>query len=311
MSSIVKSFSFPKGEIRGDTYYIKHAANTFTLIDCFLKSNSEYPENNRKEEIINEIVSESEGRICRFISTHPDNDHIAGIEELDKNWKITNFYAVENDIPSNDDDLSLTKYIDLKDKYNFPLKKGIKRCWLNESNDENKSSGINFYWPIINNDDFQEALKKVKNGENINDICPIFTYKFKGGATYMWMGDLETEMQQSYYNACKHEIPKINILFQPHHGRFSASVPSDLLNALNPQLIIIGNAPSKHIDYGDSKMTITQNTSGDLTFINENGYVHIYSQNNVENLPSCLECIDELILQNLSEDNYYCGSLKV
>ena len=125
--SIVKSFSFPKGEIRGDTFYIKHFANCFTVIDCYLLENSEYPENNRKNEIIKEILTESKGRVCRFISTHPDNDHIAGIEELDRVWPINNFYAVENEIPAYNDDISLAKYIELKNRCNYPISQDIFR----------------------------------------------------------------------------------------------------------------------------------------------------------------------------------------
>ena len=65
----------------------------------------------------------------------------------------------------------------------------------------------------------------------------------------MWMGDLETDMLQEYYDTCKDEIPHVDILFQPHHGRKSGTLPADLLKALSPKLIIIGNAPSEHIDY--------------------------------------------------------------
>ena len=95
--SIVKSYSFPDGEIRGDMYYIKHGTNNFTVIDCYLKDGND--KNARKEEIVAEIKNESSGRTCRFISTHPDNDHIAGIDYLDDNWEILNFYAVENSRP--------------------------------------------------------------------------------------------------------------------------------------------------------------------------------------------------------------------
>ena len=55
-----------------------------------------------------------------------DNDHILGIEELDKKWSITNFYAVENNIPADKNDPSLSKYIELKKTKNFPINKGIK-----------------------------------------------------------------------------------------------------------------------------------------------------------------------------------------
>lgn len=309
--SIVKSYSFPKGEIRGDTFIIKHNVDSFTVIDCYLLSDSDYKENNRQKEIIDEIVSESEGRVRRFISTHPDHDHIAGIEELFKRWPTKNFYAVSNDIPGNEDDDSLTKYIELKKHHNYAIKEGISRKWLNDRDANHGSSGICFQWPILDNEFFKAALTKVKKGEEVNNICPVFTYSINQGPTYMWMGDLETEMQEAYYNSCKDRIPKVDILFQPHHGRTSGAVPKDLLNALDPQIIVIGNAPSNHISYGDSRKTITQNSAGDLTFVNEGSYIHIYSQNRVDNLPDNLEIINDKYLYYRPMSMYYCGSLKV
>lgn len=285
--SIVKSYSFPDGEIRGDMYYIKHGTNNFTVIDCYLKDGND--RNARREEIISEIKYESSGRTCRFISTHPDNDHIAGIEYLDDNWEILNFYAVDNRRPVDRNDSSLSRYHWLMANKNFPIKRGIKRAWLNDSNDENNSSGINFLWPDLNNEKFKRALELVSKGEKINNICPIFTYSINNGATYMWMGDLETDMQQAYYDEYKNYIHQVDILFQPHHGRKTGSIPDDLLKALNPKLIIIGNAPSEHIDYGDSRETITQNTAGDIYFENDGSEVHVYTKNKIDNKPTCLK----------------------
>ena len=309
--SIVKSFSFPKGEVRGDMFYIKHNVDSFTVIDCYLLANSQFAENNRQKEIIDEIVAESRGRIRRFISTHPDNDHIAGIDELFRRWPTNNFYAVANDIPSNEEDSSLTKYIELRDSVNFPIERGITRCWLNDSNDDHNSSGIRFLWPVLNNRAFQDSLKKVEEGNDVNNICPVFTYKLNGGAKYLWMGDLNTKMQQCFYDVCKDAISPVNILFQPHHGRESGSVPDDLLKLLSPQLVVIGNAPSNHINYGDSQMTITQNSSGDLTFENEGKYVHVYSQNEISNPPSCLVKQHEQVIKSAFRSDYYCGTLTV
>lgn len=174
----VKSFSFPEGEIRGDMFYIKHFSNNFTVIDCYLKDDGVIA---RKDEIIEEIIRESSGRICRFISTHPDNDHIAGLECLDERWRIENFYAVTNDIPADKGNARLVRYKKLMSEKNFAVQRGIKRAWLNVDNDENGSSGINFEWPDVSNAKFRTMLESVKTGQNINNICPIFTYKIKDG----------------------------------------------------------------------------------------------------------------------------------
>lgn len=310
--SIVKSFSFPCGELRGDTFYISHNSNNFTMIDCYLKDGDDA--SCRKDEIIKEIIEESHGRICRFISTHPDNDHILGIEELDKKWPVTNFYAVENNIPADKNDSSLSKYIELKKTKNFPITRGIKRAWLNQTNDDNGSSGLEFLWPVITNEKFKGELRKVAKGESPNNICCILTYTLKKGARYMWMGDLETDMQQEFYDTCKSKIPQVDILFQPHHGRKSGAVPNDLLKALAPKLIIIGNTPAEHIDYGDSQMTITQNTAGDIFFVNEGNEVHIYTANEINNKPICLypkNGFEDLVDEEGNIIYYYAGTLVV
>ena len=54
--SIVKSYSFPEGDIRGDMFYIKHGSRNFTVIDCYLKDGD--GNNARKDEIIKEIIEE-------------------------------------------------------------------------------------------------------------------------------------------------------------------------------------------------------------------------------------------------------------
>lgn len=313
--SIVKSYSFPEGDIRGDMFYIKHNSRNFTVIDCYLKDGD--GKNARRDEIIKEIKYESVDRTCRFISTHPDNDHIAGIEHLDDKWPITNFYAVYNNRPTDDNDASLTRYRHLLAHKNFAIKRGIRRAWLNEETYENGSSGIEFLWPDVNSEKFRHALKLVSEGKEINNICPIFTYKVKGGATYMWMGDLETEMQQAYYDEFKNNIPQVDILFQPHHGRKSGTVPNDLLEALKPKLIIIGNAPSEHIDYGDSRQTITQNAAGDIRFENDDKEVHIYTKNEINNKPTCLKAkqgkrnITRTFYGHSIVDWYYAGTLTI
>ena len=284
--SVVKSFSFPLGEIRGDCFYIKHESANFTLIDCYLKDGDDA--NCRKDEIIAEIKRESKGRICRFISTHPDNDHILGIEDLDDEWEITNFYAVANDIPRDKEDPSLEKYLELKESHNYELEEAIRRKWLNDKSDERDSSNIEILWPDVNNQKFKEALKATAKGESPNNISCVIRYDALCGGGYLWMGDMETGMQEEFYKTKKDIIYPVDVLFHPHHGRDSATPPKELLELLGPQIVVIGNAPSEHINYGDTDQTITQNTAGDVVFVNEAGFIHVFTQNAINNPPKLL-----------------------
>ena len=84
--SIIKSFSVGDG----DMFYIIHGSSNFTIIDCFL-------DDTNQESIVNEIIDKRKNKdITRFISTHPDKDHIGGLKFLDSKLGILNFYCVEN-----------------------------------------------------------------------------------------------------------------------------------------------------------------------------------------------------------------------
>ena len=84
--SKIKSFSVGNG----DMFYIKHNSDNFTTIDCCLTDDV-------KEEILDEIESESSNKgIKRFISTHPDEDHLKGLVDYDDRLRILNFYRVDN-----------------------------------------------------------------------------------------------------------------------------------------------------------------------------------------------------------------------
>lgn len=275
--SIVKSFSVGNG----DMFYIKHGSDNFTVIDCSINDEN-------SEEIIDEIKSESQNKgIRRFISTHPDEDHIHGIEILNKEWRIVNFYCVKNNAIKKDSTPSFDEYCKLRDDAEkaFYIYKGCSRKWMNMKSDENDtdnrgSSGINILWPDTSNNDFKSELKKANNGESPNNISPIIQYNC--GAKFMWMGDIESDFLNSVKDNI--EFEKIHILFAPHHGRESGKIPEDILKKLNPDIIVIGEAPSENIDYYSGYNTITQNSAGAITFVVNNETVDIYVSNSNYNV---------------------------
>lgn len=265
--SVVKSFSV----YNGDMFYINHNSSNFTVIDCCLNYD-------RTDEIIKEIKQKSQNKkIHRFISTHPDDDHIRGLEKLDEEWEILNFYCVYNEAYKKDETDSFNKYCELRDSDKlFRLYKGCSRKWMNqeEPGDGIGRAGINIYWPNILNPEYIKALEDAAKGGSPNNISPIIRYSVKNGGSFMWMGDLETDSMESISDELC--LPKTNVLFAPHHGRDSGKVPAKILNRIYPDIIVIGEAPSEHLNYYQNYFTITQNSARDITFKNENGAINVY-----------------------------------
>lgn len=298
--SVIKSFSVGNG----DMFYIKHGTDSFTIIDCNL-------DDSNKKNIISEIKEEMKDKgIIRFISTHPDQDHLSGLKYLDEQIDIRNFYCVENNATKDDETEDFKHYCKLRDgDVHYYIYKGCNRKWLNmydeKDPEDHGCAGINCLWPVENNVNFKIALDLAEKGEAYNNLSPILTYSLNSGIKVMWMGDIEKEFLEDV----KDEIdwPEIDILFAPHHGRSSGKAPSDVLTKLSPSLIIIGEAPSKYINYYAGYNTITQNSAGDIVFDCESGWVHIYISSDSYNYDKSF-----LTDKKQSNDSYgnYIGSLE-
>lgn len=264
--SIVKSFSVGNG----DMCYIRHGSANFTMIDCHLTGE-------RDDEIIADMRAQCTGDVIRrFISTHPDQDHFGGIEKLDAALPVCNFYVVKNKAFKADKTTSFNYYCSLRDGNSaFNIFKGCKRAYLNEADSTRSSSGISILWPDVTNAHFTEALALCNQGANYNNVSAVIRYTVLNGASVMWLGDLDTEFMESIENSI--ELTKTTIVFAAHHGRQSGKIPNSWLEKLDPQIIIIGEAPSRHLNYYTGYKTITQNKAGDITMDLVGNKVHFYS----------------------------------
>ena len=265
--SIIKSFAVGNG----DMFFIDHGSDNFTMIDCCLNSDNAV-----------RILTEIEARrtkksIARFISTHPDEDHVRGLEYLEKVIGIENFYCVKNAATKDIETDSFNKYCELRDdpKKAFYIYKGCSRKWLNTNDDERGSSGISILWPDVNNADFKAELEEVKEGFSPNNISAVIKYSLNDGATLVWMGDLETYFMEAVEEDLV--LPSVDILFAPHHGRDSGKIPASMLQKMTPKIIVVGEAPSQHLHYYPGYNTITQNRAGDIVVSCEGSKVHIFT----------------------------------
>ena len=268
--SVIKSFSVGNG----DMFYIRHGSANFTVIDCCLPDD-------RSDEILDEIEEKQGGtvdglgRIKRFISTHPDQDHISGLKRFDDRFGYVNFYAVENQATKSEETTDFKRYKKLRDgEKAYYIKRGIRRRWLNKRGEGRGPSGIAMRWPIVTNQHYKDALKHAEDGGSPNNISPIIRYALEGGAAVMWMGDLETDFMEKIEDTITPEAS--DILFAPHHGRKSGRVPKGWLDKIDPTIIVVGEAPSSDLTYYDGWDTITQNSAGDIAFECLGGKTHVF-----------------------------------
>jgi hypothetical protein len=157
-------------------------------------------------------------------------------------------------------------------------------------------------WPIENNEHHIGALADAAAGMKPNNISCIVKYSLNGGVTMLWMGDLETDYMEKLEDVIT--LPRIDILFAPHHGRTSGKVPARWLDQLDPGLIIVGEAPSEYLNYYSGHDILTQNSTGDLLFDCVDDKVHIYAEDHTY----VVQCLDDEGLDH-SHGLYYIGTL--
>ena len=267
--AIVKSYSVGNG----DMFSIRHNSDNFTQIDCCLCVDT-------ADDHIADLKVQSKGKgISRFISTHPDQDHLQGIELLDAKMPIHNFYVVKNQATKSEETASFKHYCKLRDDTAkaFYISKGVARKWMNLAGEERGSAGIQVLWPDISNEYFKKALAEGDAGESYNNMSAVIRYELEGGVSFMWLGDLETDFMESIVDDI--ELEKSTVVFASHHGRQSGKIPDSWLKKLDPQIIVIGEAPSRHLHYYTGYTTITQNKAGDISMECIGDKVHIYVSN--------------------------------
>lgn len=292
--SIVKSYAAGNG----DMYYIRHGSDNFSIIDCSMPDD-------REGAILAELAAQSRDKhIVRFISTHPDQDHISGLVELDDAMSLANFYCVNNATTKATVTADFARYCELRDSSKaFYLSRGCSRRWMNQADEERGSSGINVLWPILGNEHHNGALADAASGMKPNNISCVVTYALENGPTMMWMGDLESDYMEKLEDLLT--MPSVDVLFAPHHGRASGKVPKKWLAQMDPGLIVIGQAPSEYLDYYAGYDIVTQNSAGDLLFECVAGKAHIYAGNHTYNA----QCLDGEGLDH-SHGLYYIGTLQ-
>lgn len=291
--SVVHSYAVGNG----DMFSIRHNSDNCTIIDCSISEGNQ-------DWLLEMVDYQREGKgITRFISTHPDQDHIMGLTALDDHIEILNFYVVNNGATKDDETADFKRYKRLRDgDQAFYIYRDCKRRWMNQSDNVRQCSGIRIRWPITSNEHYIAALEDAKKGRSPNNISPVITYSLEDGVDMAWFGDLETDFMDKIKDVIA--WPAVDILFAPHHGRDSGRIPKSILDEMNPKIVVVGEAPSGDLNYYRDYSTITQNSAGSIYFDCVENWVDIY-------VDSSTYSVD--FLQDRGGQTYenYIGSLAV
>lgn len=148
---------------------------------------------------------------------------------------------------------------------------------MSDADEERGSSGISILWPDTEDENFQTALFDAAAGTSFNNISTVIRYSVKDSGSMLWIGDLETYFMDLITRELN--LSKTDVVFAPHHGRFTGKIPNDWLDKLRPGVIVIGEAPSRHLHYYTGYDALTQNSAWDITFDLDGQHIDVYVDN--------------------------------
>jgi beta-lactamase superfamily II metal-dependent hydrolase len=257
----------------GDCSYIKHFDERITVIDVnnaylstrekrleeqqllksFIleKARGNFNQKNNPVNPIEYLKSHNISSVFRMILTHPDMDHMDGIEDFFKTFSPVNFWDTENtkklaDFSSgrfNESDWDFYKILrsGQGDGKRLTLYDGANgKYWNQSENGQGGGNGLHILAPT------PDLIKLANETEDWNDSSYVILYKVSK-FRILFCGDADNETWDHLLKHHTTDIQNTDLLIAPHHGRKS-SCSYDFLRVVNPKITFFGNAnKSSHL----------------------------------------------------------------
>ena len=195
--------------------------------------------------------------IFRYVQTHPDMDHMDGIEALFREFSPTNFWDTNNtkEMPASSWQDSSYRESDWKfyrnlrdtdpdhDPKRLTLYSGARGQYYNEGSDG--TSGGDGLYVLAPTKELVGAANEAD--EDYNRCSYVILYK-TGDNRIVFGGDSHDETWDYILEHRKDDVTDIDLLIAPHHGRKSGR-SYEFLDTLTPTLTFFGNARSEHLAY--------------------------------------------------------------
>lgn len=222
--------------------------------------------------------------IFRYIQTHPDMDHMDGLQYIAKRFDVLNFWDTEN---TKEQDFEGNSRYDENDwKWYQRLRKSTEnpkamflysgmRCkyYAEDDNGIKRDDYLQILSPT------KELINAANESEDWNDSSYVILYHIQGHKV-LFCGDAGNNTWKHILENYKEDVTNIDVLMAPHHGR-KGTLDFSFLDTLNPKLSLIGNALCKDIAYNaySKRLHLTNNQAGNVMLEFINGEVRIYCSN--------------------------------
>jgi competence protein ComEC len=256
----------------GDCSVIEHNSERVTVIDvCNAKP---FTEQERLAEALDEALAKASGgnfqqkkypvnpivylkgrgieSVHRFIVTHPDMDHLDGIEAFFDAFSPLNLWDTDNeeekdfteDTRYSEDDWNFYKNLrDTKpnsDPKRLTVYSGQSGQFWNK-NGADAGDGLHVLAPT------PELLAEANKSADYNDSSYVVLYR-PSDRRIVFGGDAHDKTWEHILKTHKADVTDIDLLVAPHHGRKS-NRSYDFLDVLKPKLTFFGNANSERLAY--------------------------------------------------------------
>lgn len=195
--------------------------------------------------------------IFRYVQTHPDMDHMDGIEALFDEFSPINFWDTDNtkEMPSSSWQGSLYRESDWKfykrlrdtkpddDPKRLTLYSGARGQYYNQGSDgTGGGDGLHILAPT------KELVAAANEVDEEYNRCSYVVLYRTGENRIVFSGDSHDETWDHILEHHKADVTDIDLLIAPHHGRKSGR-SYKFLDTLTPTLTFFGNARSEHLAY--------------------------------------------------------------
>lgn len=267
---------------KGNCTIIEFPSGNLTVIDT---DNSRNNDNNDLTDPVDFINKHYPNRsIFRLIITHPDMDHLSGMEEIDNNFSVINFWDTDNNKVLSDKELDESIYDkeDWKTYQKYRKSESDPKClflYRNSKGDYWNEDGIKILSPS------KSLVKKANETGEYNHLSYVLSIKYNGYKILLG-GDATVTAWNDIRDNIGDEDLKADLFLAPHHGS-THNVNKEVFKDIDPDHVVISVVRKVDYDYDyysglANKKVLTTKYYGTISFhISHQGKIeHIYVQKN-------------------------------